>query len=138
MLLLLVDWLREMLHLKVPTAFTYSSTRMILAAATALLFTIFLGPRFIKRLYELKIGQSIRSVEEVPLLAELHGKKKDTPTMGGILILSAMGAALFLWMDLGNVFTWILLLTTVVLGTLGAADDYLKLRYKNSKGLRAK
>jgi len=65
-----------------------------------LIFCIFLGPRFIKKLYELKIGQSIRSVEECPLLAELHGKKKDTPTMGGILILSSMGMALFLWMDL--------------------------------------
>lgn len=137
MLLFLFEWLQS-LHYKVPAAFTYSSTRMILAAATALLLTIFLGPRFIKKLYELKIGQPIRSVEEVPLLAELHGKKKDTPTMGGILILFAMGVALFLWMDLRSVFTWILLFTTIVLGCLGGSDDYLKLRYKNSKGLKAR
>ncbi|MBM3184391.1 MAG: phospho-N-acetylmuramoyl-pentapeptide-transferase, partial [Chlamydiae bacterium] len=96
------------------------------------------GPRFIKKLYELKIGQAIRGVEECPLLAELHGKKKDTPTMGGILILSAMALSLFLWMDLRNVFTWILFLTTAFLGFLGGIDDYLKLRYKNSKGLRAR
>ena len=138
MLLLLIDWLRELLHLKVPSAFAYFSTRMMLAAVTSLLLTIFLGPRFIKKLYELKIGQPIRSVEEVPLLAELHGKKKDTPTMGGILILSSMVISLLLWMDLFNVFTWIFLLTTVVLGWLGGADDYLKLRYKNSKGIKAK
>lgn len=137
MLLFLLDWLQAM-NCKVPTAFAYFSTRMILAAATALLLTIFLGPRFIKKLYEMKIGQAIRSVQEVPLLAELHGKKKDTPTMGGILILFSMAVSLFLWMDLGNVFTWILLLTTIVLGCLGAADDYLKLRYKNSKGLKAR
>lgn len=131
-------WMLTHLPWKVPTAFTYFSTRMILAALTGLLLTIFLGPRFIKKLYELKIGQSIRSLQEVPLLAELHGKKKDTPTMGGILILSAMVVSLFLWMDLSNVFTWILLLTTIVLGYVGARDDYLKLKYKNSKGLKAR
>lgn len=126
------------MQVKVPTAFLYSSTRMILASATALLLTIFLGPRFIKKLYELKIGQSIRSSEEVPLLAELHGKKKDTPTMGGILILFSMAISLLLWMDLRSAFTWILLFTTVCLGCLGGIDDYLKLRYKNSKGLKGR
>lgn len=137
MLLLIFEWL-QLLHVKVPAAFVYFSTRMIFAAATALLLTIFLGPRFIKKLYEMKIGQPIRSMQEVPLLAELHGKKKDTPTMGGILILFAMAISLFLWMDLTNAFTWILLLTTVVLGVLGGADDYLKLRHKNSKGLKGR
>ncbi|MGB7978280.1 MAG: phospho-N-acetylmuramoyl-pentapeptide-transferase [Chlamydiales bacterium] len=137
MLILLFEWLQSM-QWKGPAAFTYFSTRMILAAATALLLTIFLGPRFIKKLYELKIGQTIRSVEEVPLLAELHGKKKDTPTMGGILILFSMAVSLLLWMDLTNAFTWILFFTTLVLGCLGGADDYLKLRYKNSKGLKAR
>ncbi len=138
MLLLLADFLREALGWKIPLAFLYFSTRMILAAATALLLTIFLGPRFIKKLYEWKIGQSIRGMDECPVLAELHGKKKDTPTMGGVLILFSMGVSLFLWMDLTNVFTWILLLTSLLLGFLGAADDYLKLRYKNSKGLKAR
>ena len=138
MLLLLVEWLRSAFDWKIPSAFTYFSTRMILATVTALLFTIFLGPRFIKKLYELKIGQSIRTVEDCPLLAELHGKKKDTPTMGGILILSAMVFALLLWMDLRSVFTLIFVLTTLILGVLGGIDDYLKLRYKNSKGLKAR
>ncbi|HSX13749.1 MAG TPA: phospho-N-acetylmuramoyl-pentapeptide-transferase [Chlamydiales bacterium] len=131
-------WILNHITWKVPSAFTYFSTRMILAALTGLLLTIFLGPRFIKKLYELKIGQSIRSMQEVPLLAELHGKKKETPTMGGILILFSMVVSLFLWMDLNNVFTWILLFTTFVLGYVGARDDYLKLKYKNSKGLKAR
>lgn len=138
MLLFFVEALRDWFHWKVPLAFAYFSTRMILAAATSLLLTIWLGPRFIKKLYELKIGQTIRSVEECPLLAQLHGKKKDTPTMGGILILSSMLISLLLWMDLRNSFTLILLLTTLVLGCLGAADDYLKLSHKNTKGLKAK
>lgn len=137
MLIFLLEWLQS-IHVKVPTAFFYFSTRMILASATALLLTIFLGPRFIKKLYELKIGQSIRSSEEVPLLAELHGKKKDTPTMGGILILFSMVISLFLWMDLRSAFTWILLFTTLCLGSLGGIDDYLKLRFKNSKGLKGR
>lgn len=107
----------------------------MLAAATSLLLSIFLGPRFIKKLYELKIGQSIRSSEECSVLAELHGKKKDTPTMGGVLILFSMVISLLLWMDLTNVFTYILLFTTLFLGVLGGLDDYLKLRHKNSKGL---
>lgn len=137
MLLLFLEWLR-LLGYKVPFAFTYFSSRMILAAATALLLTILLGPRFIKKLYELKIGQSIRSVKECPLLAELHGKKKDTPTMGGMLVLSSMLISLLLWMDLRHSFTSILCATTVFLGFLGGWDDYLKLRHKNSKGLRGK
>lgn len=137
MLLFFFEWLSSF-HLKVPTVFTYFSTRMILAATTSLLFTIWLGPWFIKKLYELKIGQTIRSVEDCPLLAELHEKKKDTPTMGGVLILSSMVTSLFLWMDLKSVFTLILLLTTVLLGFLGGFDDYLKLKFKNSKGISAK
>ncbi len=138
MLLFFIEVLRDHLHWKVPLAFLYFSTRMILAAATSLLLTIWLGPRFIRKLYELKIGQTIRSVEECPLLAQLHGKKKDTPTMGGILILFSMLISLLFWMDLRHSFTLILLLTTLVLGCLGAADDYLKLTHRNSKGLKAK
>jgi phospho-N-acetylmuramoyl-pentapeptide-transferase len=138
MLLFAIEILQRFFQIKVPAVFIYSSTRMILASITAVVLTIFLGPRFIKKLYELKIGQTIRTLEECPLLAQLHGKKKDTPTRGGILILSSMLVALFLWMDLTNVFTLILLLTTLVLGILGGMDDYLKLLKKNTKGLRPK
>lgn len=134
MILFLVEWL-ERWGWVVPTAFTYFSTRMLLAAATALILTIWLGPRFIKKLYEWKIGQPIRTGEECPLLAELHGKKKDTPTMGGVLMLFALGVAVLVWMDWSSVYTWMLLLATLGFGALGAADDYLKLRYRNSKGV---
>lgn len=135
MLLILFKWLSA-LGFKIPMVFSYFSTRMILASITCLLFTILLGPSFIKKLYELKIGQTIRNAQECPLLAELHEKKKDTPTMGGILILASMLVSLLLWMDLTNVFTWLLILCTVVLGLVGAVDDYYKLRYKNSKGIK--
>lgn len=129
--------LREYWGIKVPLVFEYYSTRMLLAAMTSLIISIFLGPYFIRKLYELKIGQSIRT-EDCPLLGELHSKKKDTPTMGGMLILFSMVISLFLWMDLHHPFTIILLATTLLLGFLGGRDDYLKLKYKNPKGLSAK
>ena len=120
---------------KLPAAFMYTSTRMILAALTGLLLSIFLGPWFIRKLYALKIGQPIRK-DECPLLGELHRKKEDTPTMGGILIIFSMIVALLLWMDWRSSFTFLLLATTLVLACLGGWDDYLKLKYKkNSKGL---
>jgi phospho-N-acetylmuramoyl-pentapeptide-transferase len=137
MILFLVDWFKYSLGIKVPSVFTYYSTRMMLAAITALIISIFLGPRFIKKLYELKIGQTIR-VEDCPLLGQLHEKKKDTPTMGGVLILFSMAVSMFLWMDLTHVFTLILIITTLSLGCVGGYDDYLKLKYKNPKGLSGK
>ncbi|NDD57951.1 MAG: phospho-N-acetylmuramoyl-pentapeptide-transferase [Chlamydiae bacterium] len=136
MLLLLIEFLHNC-GIKVPSAFTFSSTRMILSAITALFFTVFLGPAFIKKLYELKIGQSLRT-QGCPVLEQLHQKKKDTPTMGGILILTSMLFSMICWMNLKSIFTIILLLTTVVLGLLGGIDDYLKLKFKNSKGLSAR
>jgi len=136
---MLLFFLKYLAHVgyKIPAAFDYLSTRMMLSALTALLITIFLGPRFIKKLYELKTGQSIR-VEDCPMLAQLHEKKKNTPTMGGVLILFSILVSLLLWMDLTSAFTLILFITTVWLGMIGAYDDFLKLKFKNSKGLSAR
>ncbi|MEI8125941.1 MAG: phospho-N-acetylmuramoyl-pentapeptide-transferase, partial [Parachlamydiaceae bacterium] len=125
MIFFILDFLRDFLGLKVPLAFEYYSTRMMLAAITSVVISIFLGPRFIKKLYELKIGQPIR-MEECPLLGQLHEKKKDTPTMGGALILFSMLVSMFLWMDWQHVFTLILFIVTISLGFLGAYDDFLK------------
>ncbi len=134
MILLLLQWIGLHISFKIPAVFFYASTRMIMAALTSGMITIFFGPRFIKKLYELKTGQSIR-VEDCPMLAQLHEKKRDTPTMGGILILSSMLIGLVLWMDFSSPFTLILAVTTIWLGFIGGIDDYLKLKYKNSKGL---
>lgn len=137
MILLFLHYLSEAWGFKIPTVFEYYSTRMILAAVTSLLLSIFLGPFFIRKLYELKIGQPIRK-EECPLLGQLHEKKENTPTMGGILILFSMVVSLLLWMDLSHIFTLILLATTLFLGFIGGRDDYLKLKYKNTKGMTAR
>ena len=134
----LMDLVRIVFGVKIPAAFSYYSTRMMLAALTSLIISIVLGPRFIKKLYELKIGQSVRTEDCPPLVRGLHEKKKDTPTMGGALILFSMLISMFLWMDLAHIFTLFLLVTTLVMGGVGARDDYLKLKYKNSRGLSGK
>ncbi len=133
MILLLLDYFKDF-GIHVPAVFGYVSTRMMCAAVTALLISIFLGPRFIKKLYEWKIGQSIRT-EDCPLLGKLHEKKKDTPTMGGVLIIFAILVSMVLWCDWSQAFTWLLAFTAGVLGCLGGYDDYLKLRYRDTKGL---
>jgi len=137
MLLILIHLLKT-IGIHTPAVFSYFSTRMILSALTCLAITVFLGPKFIKKLYALKIGQTVRSKSDCPYLAELHFNKKDTPTMGGILILFSMLSSLILWMDLSSVFTWIFVITTVFLGFIGGIDDYLKLKHKTSKGLSPK
>lgn len=136
-MLLIIEYLKNHFDVKIPSVFFYYSTRMMLAAVTSLLITLFLGPFVIRKLTEFKIGQSIRT-DECPLLGKLHEKKKNTPTMGGLLILFSMLVSMFLFMDLTSVFTLILFLTTVLLGFLGGLDDYLKLKYQNTKGLSAK
>lgn len=137
MILFLIHFLREYCGMRVPAVFEYFSTRMAFASMTSLLVIVFFGKPFIKKLYEWKIGDRVRS-EDCPLLGELHRNKTDTPTMGGGLILLSLLLSLFLWMDLKNVFTLILFLTTISTGSIGAFDDYLKLRYKNKKGLSGK
>ncbi len=137
----MIYWLQEFLKTDlgwhVPAVFGYTSTRVILAALTSLLFCLLAGPYFIRKLYELKIGQPIREADGF-LLGDLHKSKKNTPTMGGILMIASMLLSLILWMDLKSTFTLMLLLTTIVLGLLGGYDDFLKLYYKNTKGLSAK
>jgi phospho-N-acetylmuramoyl-pentapeptide-transferase len=137
MIFLFVDWLQGIFSFNTPTVFYYYSTRMLLASITSLLVTILLGPWFINKLYELRIGQHIR-VRDCPLLGELHARKQDTPTMGGILILCSMLISMLLWMKLTHTFTLILFFTTVGVGFIGGYDDYLKLKYSNTKGLSGK
>ncbi|MBT3394466.1 MAG: phospho-N-acetylmuramoyl-pentapeptide-transferase [Waddliaceae bacterium] len=137
MFLFLINFFQNTLGIKIPAVFGYYSTRMMLAAVTSMLLSIFLGPWFIRKLYECKIGQKIRK-EECPLLGELHKKKENTPTMGGVLIIAVMIVSLLLWMNITNAFTLVLLVTTIYLGAVGGYDDFLKLKYKNPRGLSSK
>ncbi len=113
--------------------FRYVSFRVIAAAMTALLLTLFLYPWFIRRLQKQQIGQVIR--DDGP---ESHFSKAGTPTMGGVLILFAVVLSTVLWSDLSNTFVWVILSITVGFGVVGFIDDFMKLKGKSSAGLSGK
>lgn len=136
MILWLMDFLKAV-HVKVPLGLYQYSTRMMLAAIFSLIFTIALGPWTIKKLRALKTGASVR-VEDCAELADIHEKKRHTPTMGGALILAVLLFSMLLFMDLSSVFTRWFFFGALFLGTLGMVDDYLKMKKKNSKGLSSR
>ncbi len=118
--------------------FRYVTFRAGAACVTGFLLSVIFGGRVIRALISLKVGQPIRSAEEVHQLNELHGGKAGTPTMGGILFLGATVASVILWTRLNEPFVWVILGVTVSLGGLGAYDDFLKVSRKNAVGLSAR
>ena len=113
--------------------FRYITFRTIYASLTAFMICFLLGPWVIKRLRQMQVGQFIR--DDGP---ETHFKKSGTPTMGGVLIISAVVAATLLWANLTNFYIWVALLVIVGFGVIGFTDDYLMQVKKRSKGLGAK
>jgi phospho-N-acetylmuramoyl-pentapeptide-transferase len=120
---------------KALNVFKYSTFRGIAAAVTAFLICILFGNYVIRKLISLKIGQPIRTKEEVHRLSELHGGKRGTPTMGGILLIGAVVLSTLLWARLANPAVWLALFTLLYLGSLGFLDDYLKVTKKKSDGI---
>jgi len=115
--------------------FLYVTFRAIAAAVTAFLMTLMFGNAVIRELTALKLGQPIRGAAEVHRLAELHGVKQGTPTMGGVLVIGAVFVSSLLWVRLDNRFVWLALFSMIYLGVLGFADDYLKVTKKKSEGI---
>jgi phospho-N-acetylmuramoyl-pentapeptide-transferase len=115
--------------------FQYITLRALGAALTAFLLSLTCGNWTIRRLISLKLGQPIRTKEEVNKLFELHGAKAGTPTMGGVLILGAVLVSSLIWARPDNSFVWLLLFTLAYCGGLGFWDDYLKVSKKNSAGV---
>jgi phospho-N-acetylmuramoyl-pentapeptide-transferase len=115
--------------------FFYVTFRAVAAAVTAFVFSLVFGNFVIRKLISLKVGQPIRTREEVRRLAKLHGGKQGTPTMGGVLVIGAVVAASLLWARPDNRFVWLALFSMVYLGALGFADDYLKVTKKKSDGV---
>ena len=113
--------------------FQYITFRAAYAALTALALALLFGPLVIRRLKALNVGESIRA--DGP---KSHHAKSGTPTMGGILLLGALLASALLWMDLDNLYTWIVLLATAGFGAIGLTDDYLKKFRPGSRGLTAR
>ncbi|NOT25380.1 MAG: phospho-N-acetylmuramoyl-pentapeptide-transferase [Acidobacteria bacterium] len=108
----------------------YITFRTAAASLTALTISLLLGPWLIARLRDFQIGQVIR--QEGP---QSHRAKAGTPTMGGLLILTAAIVPTLLWADLSNPYIWIAVLATCAFGAVGFADDYLKIVRRSHHGL---
>jgi phospho-N-acetylmuramoyl-pentapeptide-transferase len=139
MLYWIYEWLKgsDLWIAKFTNVFQYQTFRGIVACLVAFLLSLLLGDRVIRKLISLKVGQPVRTAEEVHKLFELHGAKAGTPTMGGILIIGSLLAAIFLCCRLTNPLLLVVLYVTLGLGALGFVDDYLKVARKNSKGVSA-
>ena len=131
MLVSLFDWLSQ--YYSGFNVFQYLTLRAILAVLTALGVALLLGPKMIRALTNLKMGQPIR--DDGP---QTHLVKAGTPTMGGALILLGIMLATLLWSDLSNHYVWVVLFVTIGSGVIGGYDDYLKLKEKDTKGLSSK
>jgi phospho-N-acetylmuramoyl-pentapeptide-transferase len=111
----------------------YVTFRTGLAAITALLISLLVGGKVIKKLADLKFGQEIR--EEGPAS---HHAKRGTPTMGGVLIIGSVIISTLLWARLDSLYLWIALVATTGFAAIGFADDYIKIVKKRSLGLTGK
>ena len=131
MLLELTQWLAQ--DIRAFAVFNYITLRAVLAALTALVVGLALGPAVIRKLAALKIGQAVR--QDGP---QTHLIKTGTPTMGGALILIAIVIATLLWADLGNRFVWVVLVVTLGFGLIGWVDDYRKVVHRDPNGMSAR
>ncbi|MBT6022911.1 MAG: phospho-N-acetylmuramoyl-pentapeptide-transferase, partial [Candidatus Thioglobus sp.] len=111
----------------------YLTLRAVLAMLASLLISLALGHYFIKKLHLYQIGQVIRT--DGP---QSHLSKSGTPTMGGVMILSAFIISSLVWADWSNHYLWIVLATAVIFGAVGFVDDYLKIKRKSSDGLSSR
>jgi phospho-N-acetylmuramoyl-pentapeptide-transferase len=111
--------------------FRYVTFRTVLGMITALVLSLLLGPRMIRILKALHIGQAVR--DDGP---QSHIETKSgTPTMGGLLFLFSLAVSVLAWADLTKPAVWVALGVTVGFGLVGLVDDYLKVSKRNSKGL---
>lgn len=113
--------------------FRYITFRAAIAAMMALLVSLVMAPWLIRKLKEFQVGQQIRA--EGP---QTHQSKAGTPTMGGVMILTAVVVSTLFWADLRNPLVLICLGSTVAFGAIGFVDDYQKLAKKRSLGLTAR
>lgn len=111
----------------------FISFRAMLAAVISLCVSLIAGRRIIARLKAAQIGETIR---DLGLQGQME--KKGTPTMGGIIIILAVVSSALLVCKLDNIYTILLLVTTLWCGALGFADDYIKVFKHNKEGLSEK
>ena len=130
MLYHLFTTLREIYDLPGAGLFSFVSFRAGMSLMTSLLVGILFGKRIIERLQLKQVGEIVRD-----LGLEGQMNKQGTPTMGGLIILGAILVPTLLFADLTNVYTQLMILSTVWLGTIGFIDDYIKVFKKNKEGL---
>jgi phospho-N-acetylmuramoyl-pentapeptide-transferase len=124
--------------LKALNVFSYITFRAICAGITAFVLSLAFGNLVIRKLISLKFGQPIRTAAEVHKLHELHGAKKGTPTMGGVLLIGTVVVSTLLWAKPENPFVWLVLFSTVFMGGIGLYDDWLKVSKKSSDGISSR
>jgi len=112
--------------------FNYITFRAVFATITAITIGLVCGPMVIRKLTELKVGQAVRTYGP-----QSHLMKHGTPTMGGVLVLIAIGVSTLLWCDLSNRLIWPVLIVTFGFGAVGWVDDYRKVVYKDPEGMRS-
>jgi len=130
MLYYLFDYIEKQFNLPGAGLFQYISFRAGAAAVLSLLITIMFGERLINFLRRRQVGEDIRD-----LGLEGQMQKKGTPTMGGLIIIAAILIPTLLFAKIDNVYVMLLIGTTVWLGFIGFADDYIKVFKKNKEGL---
>jgi phospho-N-acetylmuramoyl-pentapeptide-transferase len=118
---------------KALNVFQYVTFRTAYASVTAMLIALLSGRVVIKALKKWNIGQQIR--EEGP---QAHIAKRDTPTMGGLLVIASVVISTLLWARLSSFYIWVIIAATLAFGAIGFADDYLKLVKRRSLGLTAR
>ena len=124
---------REWYLVKALNVFQYVTFRTAYASVTALMLSLLFGGRVIEGLKSWNIGQQIR--EEGP---QAHMVKRDTPTMGGLLLFASVLISTLLWARLTSAYVWVTMIATLAFGSVGFADDYLKLVRRRSLGLTAR
>ncbi|MCU0433910.1 MAG: phospho-N-acetylmuramoyl-pentapeptide-transferase [Bacteroidia bacterium] len=133
MLYYLFDWLNQSFDFPGAGVFRYISFRAAMSVITSLIITVLFGKRLIRLLQKKQVGETIRD-----LGLQGQNEKQGTPTMGGLIILSAIVIPTLLFAKLSNVYIILMLITTVWLGAIGFIDDYIKVFKKDKKGLHGK
>jgi len=133
MLYYLFNYLKTEFNISGSGMFQYITFRVTMALLLSLVISLLLGKRIVKYLQRKQIGETIR---ELGLQGE--NTKKGTPTMGGLIILSAIVIPTLLFARVLNVYILLILLSTIWLGLIGFIDDYIKVFKKNKEGLAGK
>lgn len=133
MLYYLFDWLDRAFDFPGAGVFQYISFRASMAAILSLLIMLFCGKPFIRFIRRKSIGETVRN-----LGLEGQKEKEGTPTMGGLIILSAIVIPTLLLAKLDNVYVITMLVTTLWLGLIGFIDDYIKVFKKDKAGMPGK